>query len=225
MVKKALLMFFGVFSDRKTYLNLAYLLAGSVCGLIDFILFSISLALIAAMVAVPIWLVVALSLDLADATKALAMAAAGILSIPASLLLWFFPALLEQRLAGWLLDLRFSVRAFWAGAGSIPAALLRYVASGVAWRRLLFGILRIPLGFVSFLGVLAVVPAAVALLSMPGVFLAGYRDLTVWKWRIDSVGESTAVFVAALLLAPLALHALNWLSRASAGLARFCLQD
>ncbi len=225
MVKKALLMFFGVFSDRKTYLNLAYLLAGSVCGLIDFILFSTSLALVLGLTAIPIWLLGALSLDLADATKALTIVAAGILSIPASLLLWFFPALLEQRLAGWLLDLRFSVRVFWAGAGSIPAALLRYVASGVAWRRLLFGVLRIPLGFVSFLAVLIVAPAGMAFLSMPAVFLAGYRDLIVWKWRIDSVGESAAVFAAALLLAPLALHAMNWLSRASAGLARFCLQD
>ncbi len=225
MIKQAFARLFGVFTAKQTFLNLAYLLASSVCALIDFMLFSVSAALILGLVAVPMWVVGAVSLDLTQTAKAAAVAVAGVLTIPASVLSWYVPALVEQRLAGWLLYLHFSVHAFWTGEAGILTALLKYIASGVAWRRFLFGVLRIPLGALFFLAVLVVVPAAVAMLSMPAVFLAGYRDLIVWTLRIDSLGETLAVFLAALILAPLALHAFNWLTRVSAGLAKLCLQD
>ncbi len=225
MIKQAIAGLFAGFTRKQTLLNLAYLLAGFACGLVDLILLSVSAGLFLGLVAVPIWAASSFSLDATALAKVLALALGGILAVPASVLLWFFPAILEQHLAAWLLHIRFSVSAFWTAEANIPLAVARYIVSAAAWRRFLFGMLRVPLGLLSFVAVLVVVPAAVALLSMPAVFIAGYRDLIVWKWRIDSIGESLVVFLAALILAPLALHALNWLSRASGSLAKLCLQD
>ena len=225
MIKQGFARIFRVFAYRQTYLNAAYLLAGFACGLIDLILFSVTAAIVLGLVGVPIWVADAVSLDSTATAKTVAVALCGVLIVPASMLLWFFPALLEQQLAAWLLDLRFSIRAFWTVGDGVPGALLKYIVSGAAWRRFLFGLTRIPLGFLSFLAVLIVVPAVLALLSIPAVYLAGYHDLIVWKWRIDSLGECLAVFLLALILAPVALHALNLLTRAFSAFARLCLQD
>ncbi len=224
-IKKAFTILFGVFAEKQSFLNVAYLLAGFACGLIDLILFSVIAGLVLGLVAVPVWVTGSFSLDWTAAAKTIAVGVGGVLVIPASMLLWFFPAVLEQKLAAWLLNVRFSVRAFWTVGASLPAAAARYIVSGVAWRRFLFGVIRIPLGFVSFVAVMVSLPAAVALLSMPAAYLAGYQDLIVGRWRIDSFLESLAVFLGALFLMPLLLHALNLLSRLSGGLARLCLQD
>lgn len=225
MIERAFTRLFRVFAQKQTFLNLLYLLAGFVCGLMNLIIFSVSGALVLGLVTIPAWMISSFSLDPGATLKAVAILLGGLLVIPASLLLWFFPALLEQKLAASLLNVRFSVTAAWTAVGSPPAALAKYMISRAAWSRFLFGVIRIPLGFVSFVTLLVGLLAAVAFLSMPVAYLAGYRDLIVGQWRIDSLVESLLVFLAALILAPLALHVLNLLSRLSGGLAKFCLQD
>jgi hypothetical protein len=212
--------FFAVFARKQTYLNLAYLLAGSACGLIDLLFLAAAGSLVFGLVAVPLWTLAWLPLELASSLKLAGVALGGILVVPVTVLLCFIPSVLEQNLAAWFLKIDFMVRPFWIAEKNLVRAAAKYTGSGVAWKRLCFSILRFPLGGISFLAMLLFLPGLLGTLSMPVVYLAGFPELIFWHWRVDTFMGSAAVSLAGMLLAPLILHLLNGLARFSGWLAR-----
>lgn len=225
MFKSACRTFFGVFSQRQTFLNLIYSLFGFGCGLIDLMLFSIAGWLVFGWIVTPIQVIGPFPFAAGSVLKSIGIGTGVALVATMTALLCFFPAFLEQWLAGWLLNVGFPVSPFWTAGGGYLASSARYVLSGAAWRRLLFSLMRIPLGFVSIAAILALLPAVLAVLMMPSFYLAGFRELILGPWRVDSLGESVLVLLAAGVLATLALHGANLFSRLSGRLARAWLHD
>jgi hypothetical protein len=219
-IQKAIGGFFAVVTRKQTYLNLAYLLAGSACGLIDLLFMAAAGSLVFGLVAVPVEMLAWLPLGVGSALKLAGVVLGGGPVVPVTVLLCFIPAVLEQNLAAWFLKIDFMVRPFWIAEKNLVRAAAKYTGSGVAWKRLCFSILRVPLGGISFLAMLLFLPGLLAMLGMPVVYLAGFHELIFWHWRVDTLMGSAAVSLAGLLLVPLVLHPLNWLARFSGWLAK-----
>jgi hypothetical protein len=83
----------------------------------------------------------------------------------------------------------------------------------------------VPLGFLSFIAALIVLPLTIILFTMPVVYLAGFHDLILWELRVNSFGESMVISLLALPLVPLVLHISNLLSSFSVWLAKELLPD
>jgi hypothetical protein len=220
VIQKAFGSFLAVVTRKQTYLNLAYLLAGSACGLIDLLLLAAAASLVFGLVAVPLGMLAWLPLGLGSALKLAGLVLGGLFVVPLAALLCFLPSVLEQNLAAWFLKMDFMVKPFWLAEKSPVKAAAKYIGSAVAWKRLSFCTLRVPLGYISFLAMLIFLPAFFGMLSMPVVYLAGFHELIFWNWRVDTFMGSLVVSLAGMLLAPLILHLLNWLARFSGWLAR-----
>ena len=226
VIQKAFGSFFTVVTRKQTYLNLAYLLAGSACGLIDLLFLAAAGSLVFGVVAVPAGILAWLPpFEPASSLKLAGLVLGGVLLVPLSVLLCFIPSVLEQNLAAWFLKMDPVVRPFWIAERNPVKAAARYLASAVGWKRLCFSLLRVPLGSISFLAMLISLPALFGMLSMPVVYLAGFHELIFWHWRVNTFMGSVAASVAAVLLAPIILHLFNWLARFSGGLARALLHD
>ncbi|MGE5251710.1 MAG: hypothetical protein ACM3QS_16020, partial [Bacteroidota bacterium] len=92
-------------------------------------------------------------------------------------------------------------------------------------KRVAFCLLRIPLALIFFLTILLALLVFFALFTVPILYLAGFHELIILKWRVDSFMEGLSVFLAALALTPFVLHASNLLARLSGQFARRLLPD
>jgi hypothetical protein len=212
--------YFGVIAKKQTYLNLAYLLARSICCLFDLLIIMVIVPLAFILAATTHWIITRLVYDPGPVLKLAPFVINGLLAIPLIALLAYPATVLEQKMAFGLLQLRFPIAPFWSSGSSLGAAVGRYFASKPAWKRVLFLLLRVPLGVLSFIAVMILLPLTIILLTMPVVYLTGLHDLIFWELRVNRFGESMALSLMAILLVPFVLHLSNLLSRFSGWLAK-----
>ena len=210
-----------LFIDKQTYLNLVYLGLNAVLGFGYYLTFQVSLALVWGFI-VPT-LSIFPDLDLVSQLKLTSLILSGILILP--ILVWI-PQLFvlpEQWLANRLLGANIALdRQLW----SIHSPLLRpgrlFLAPST-WKRLLYILLKIPFGGISFFVIFLVLLPVIALFGMPLAYLLGFRDLIIGPWRFDTFGKALLALLAGILLAPLSFYGMNFLAKLSGWLAKSLL--
>lgn len=220
LLPTALGSYFGVIAKKQTYLNLAYLLARSICCLLDLLIIIAIVPFAFVLAAIPLWIITWLIYDPGPTLKLAPLMINGLLAIPLMPLLAYPATVLEQKMASWLLQVEFPVNSLWSSWSSFKAGIGRYFSSKPAWKRVLFILLRVPLGFLSFVTVMIILPLTIALLTMPVVYLSGFYDLIFGEMRMNRFGESMVFSLLAIILVPLVLHLSNLLSRFSGWLAK-----
>jgi hypothetical protein len=189
--------FFKVVVEGQTYLNLLYLGAAFPLGvfylvfLVSGISLGISLSII--WVGIPILLLMGVAwwaLGAFERTMAV--------------------HLLKEEIPPMVYPIRLD-RDMWVG-------FKRYFANPITWKSLLYLLLKFPLGLVTFVILMTLIPLDVAFLSMPFTYktvqffqmgLSFGPGLPVWV--IDSVGEALLGALIGLMLIPVTLNITNGL--------------
>ena len=212
-----------VFREKQTYLNLAYLGLNVAFGFAYYLTFQICLALAWGLVFPNIAVLTSLQLDWIARFKIASVILGGILILP--ILVWALQVFVvpEQWLANLLLKENIALdRDMWSKNSSLlrPGRLL---VAASTWKRLLYMLLKIPLGWVSFFAIFTMLVPVLALFGMPLAYLAGFRNLIIGPWRFDSIEKTALAFLSGVLLLPLSLYAMKLLARLSGWLARILL--
>jgi hypothetical protein len=103
-------------------------------------------------------------------------------------------------------------RTAWQRAGD-------FFSNPVTWKGMGFLLLKLPLGLVSFVSIVALLPASGALLLSPILWQMGVLDIDGVIFQVDSIGGAWACAVIGLAMLFLALNLLNalaWLWRGTA---------
>lgn len=199
--------FFGVFIQRRTYLNLLYLALAFPLGLFYFI-----------------FLVVGLSVGLS-----LIIIWVGLLILPVVFAGWWAFAAFERQMAIGLLNVKIPPmtraeppKAKWSDKAAA------YLTNPVTWKSLAYLFLKFPLGTFSFV-------VLVTLAALTGTFLAApviypFIEPQVWftwnsVWQIDTLNEALVAFFIGVGLLFVSLHTFNGLAWVSGQLARLMLGD
>lgn len=214
---------FGMFLQKQTYLNLVYLAVSIGMGFGYYLILQIFLALSWGLIFPNVEILASLSLDLLAGLKVAAVVLSGVLIIPLLVPILQLTVPFEQALANWLLDAYIPVDMSLWSRSSILLKPRRLFRSAAAWKRLLFVLLRIPLGATSFYALFTVLLPAIAMLGMPLAYGVGFRNLILGPWRIDSLEKAGLAFLAGVVLVPLAFYGLNLLGYLSVWLARTLL--
>ncbi len=173
--------------EKRTYLNLVYLLLAFPLGIVYFTFlvtgFSLGVGLLITLLGVPILL-------------AMFAAARGI-------------AAFERQLANHLLDARIAPMPLMPGQGErLWPRIKALVGSGATWKALAYLLLDFPLGIISF-------ALTVTLLTIPPylIFLPIYYRWTDFYYapyhRVDTLAEALLFVPVGIILLPIALAALN----------------
>jgi len=202
--------FFLVVAKKRTYLNLLYLLLAFPLGLFYFVFLTTGLSL----------------------GFGLAIIWVGVVILAGMFAAWYGLAAFERQTAIHLLgeeippmnhqDL--SGKSLW---GKFSATF----TNPVTWKGLVFLIVKLPMGIVSFTALVTCAATSVALLATPFYYRYVYPfiDITiegaVWKpiWVIDSFSEVMLACLAGGLLVFASLHILNGLAWISGKFARVML--
>ena len=94
-----------------------------------------------------------------------------------------------------------------------------FFSNPVTWKGMGFLLLKLPLGLVSFVSIVALLPASAALLLSPILWEMGALDIDGVVFQVDSIGGAWACAVVGLVMLFLALNLLNvlaWLWRGTA---------
>lgn len=212
-----------MFTSWQTYLNLAYLVVNITSGFSYYLILQISLELSWGLVLPTISFEDWSSLDWFTLVKLGAVILSGILVIP--ILVWILqlPVVPEQWLANLILKEKITLdREMWSKESTLlrPGRLFLAVST---WKRLLFVLIKIPLGLVSFSAFFYLLVPSVALLGMPLAYLAGFRNLVIGAWRFDTIGKAVLAFLAGVIALPLSILGMNLLARFSGWLVRTLL--
>lgn len=188
--------FLGAIGRAQSYLNIAYLLLSFPLGIFYFAFLvtgiSLGLALLIVWVGLPI-----LVLVLAGA-RALARG--------------------ERQLARWLLDAPIgSAEPRSAGIRHPWNAFKALFADGQTWSGLLFLVLKLPLGVISFIATVALLAVSVALILVPLAFL--HVPVNVAGWPVTSTDAALLCLAAGMLLGAVSVYTLNGIAALWRGLA------
>ncbi len=209
-----------VFLEKQTYLNLAYLGVNITFGFAYYITFQVCLSLAWGLVSPNVSLLASLTLDWVSQFKLALVILGGALILP--ILVWVLQLFVvpEQWLANLLLKENIPLDLeMWSKDSSLLKPWRLFLAAST-WKRLLYTLLKIPLGGISFFAIFTGLIPVIALFSMPLAYLVGFRSLIIGAWRFDSFEKTALAFVAGALLLPLSFHAMNLLAKFSGWLAR-----
>jgi len=222
-MKAILQTFISPFIGFQTFRNLACLLGNIVFGFAYYFILQIGLALAWGLTYLPFSILP--SLDWASQLKTAPVILAGLLVLP--ILVWILQlfVLPEQWLANFLMKADIPLDEALRTKDSNLLQPIRLFAAASTWKRLLHALLKIPLGVVSFAALFLVLLPVLALLATPLAYLAGFQDLIVGAWRMDTFGNASLASLSSFLLLPLTLHGVNLLAKFSGCLAKVLLTD
>jgi hypothetical protein len=110
------------------------------------------------------------------------------------------------------------------------AGFKEYFANPVTWKSLLYLFMKFPLGMITFVVIMVMVPLTVAFLSTPFTydtvqFFQSGISFGTWfpVWQIDSMGDALIGALVGLMLWPVTLHITNGLAWVHAKFARMML--
>jgi Putative sensor len=181
--------FFRVALEGQTYLNIIYLLLAFPLGLFYFV-----------------FLVTGLSLGIG-----LTMIWIGIPILLLIFAVWWGLAALERQLVIGLLriDIPPMSRESAAGQGIWAWFNMRW-RNPVTWKSLLYLLLKLPLGVVSFVFSVACIAVSGALLTAPLTY--SYHVLQIGLWQIGTPGEALIAFALGSVVGLVSLHLMNRLA-------------
>jgi hypothetical protein len=112
----------------------------------------------------------------------------------------------------------------------IWAGFKEYLANPVTWKSLLYLFVKFPLGLITFVIIMVMIPLTVAFLSTPFTyetvqFFQSGISFGPWfpVWQIDSIGDALIGALVGLMLWPVTLHVTNGLAWVHAKFARVML--
>ncbi len=197
--------FFGVFLRGQTYLNILYLLLAFPLGIFYFVFLVTGFALGFALLIVLVGLLL------------LAVVVAG----------WWGLAVFERQLTIWLLHEDIPpMETFKHPQESFGKRLIEHFTNPLTWTSLVYLFVKFPLGILSFVAVVALVAASLALITAPLTFwwVPLRADLFNGQvWMLDSLPKALIAFVVGLFLALISFHILNALAWISGRFARYML--
>lgn len=214
-----------MFTSWQSCLNLAYLGVNIAFGFTYYLLLQILLGLFWGLIFPTISLKDWFSLDWITLIKLGFVILSGVLIIPCLVWILQLPVVPEQWLANLVLKETIDLdKKMWSKDSSLlrPERLF-LVAS--TWKRLLYTLLKIPLGLISFFAIFNLLVPAVALLGMPLAYLVGFRDLIVGEWRFDSIEKVALAFLSGIVVLPLSIYGINLFAKFSGWLARTLLRN
>ena len=180
---------YGVFTKPQTYLNLVYLLLAFPLGLAYFIFlvtgFSLGFGLLI------IWV--------------------GFLILTGVLALSWLLTLFERQLAISLLRVEippFSQQN--VPVGTLFEQLKAHLSNPVTWKGIIFLFLKFPIGVASFVVTITLISLSLGLLLAP--LRIPWWHMNIGYWQVNSLPSAMIAFAAGLVVAPLSLHALNYLA-------------
>ncbi len=191
--------FFGVGFQLQTYLNLIYLVLAFPLGVVYFV-----------------FLVVGFSVGLSTS-----MLLVGLVILAFTLAAAWVLAAFERQQAIWLLRVSIGPMARPPAGPGAWNSLKAYVGNPVTWSGLFFLALKFPLGVMVFCVTVTLLALSAGLLLAPFTFW--WAPVVIFFWRITTLPEALVLFVAGLVIAPLALHILNFLAYGLGQLARLML--
>ena len=192
-----------VVARPRTWLTVAWLLLGLPIGVATFTFavtgFSLGLGLAITIVGIP------LLVGMLFATRALAA--------------------LDARLATLMLGttMRQAPLASHADEPGVMARIGANLKDSLTWRGLLFMLLRMPLGIVTFTFAVTALSIVAALLAAPLTYDRACIELIAL--RADTPAEALACFIVGVLLLPAALHLLNGVGWVCGQIARVLLEE
>ena len=210
-----------LFTHKQTYLNLAYLGLNVGLGFAYSLIYLVCLSIAWGLIFPNIVLLA--SVDWVAQIKLVLVVLGGVLIVPC--LVWVMQVFVvpEQWLANVLVKENIAIdRQMWSKESSLLKPRQLFL-EGSTWKRLLYTVLKIPLGGVSFFAFFNVLVPALALFGMPLVYLAGFRNLIIGPWRFDTVEKAALAFLAGVILLPPSLFAMNLLAKFSGWLAKTLL--
>ena len=212
-----------VFLQKQTYLNLAYLGLNITFGFAYFITFQVCLSLVWGFIFPIVPIFTSQTLDWLSQLKLAALILSGILILP--VLIWVLQLFVvpEQWLANLLLKENIPLdREMWS-KDSLLLKPWRLFLTASTWKRLLYMLIKMPLGGISFFAIFTGLIPVIALFGMPLAYLVGFQDLIIGAWRFDAFWKAALAFAAGVVLLPLSLYAMNLLAKFSGWLARILL--
>ena len=212
-----------VFLQKQTYLNLAYLGLNITFGFAYFITFQVCLLLAWGFISPNASIIASFPLDWLSQIKLALVILSGILILP--VLVWVLQLFVvpEQWLANLLLKENIPLdREMWS-KDSLLLRPWRLFLTASTWKRLLYTLLKIPLGGISFFAIFTILIPVIALFGMPLAYLVGFQDLIIGAWRFDAFWKAALAFAAGVVLLPLSFYAMNLLAKFSGWLARILL--
>lgn len=199
--------FWSTMLEPQTYRNILYLILSFPLGLVYFV-----------------FLVVGLSLGLSTL----------IIWVGAFILLATFLGVraltgFERKMASWLLRTSIPPRRMTqpnptAGDASVFAKAKHLVTNRESWAGIAYLFLKFPMGIISFVLTLTLVPVSVALMLTPLTLLIEPIQANIGNWVIDSPIETAPFALLGMVLFFLAAHILNGLAWMHAQWAKLCLK-
>jgi hypothetical protein len=211
----------GPFVDAQTFRNLACLVGNIIFGFAYYLTLQIGLALAWGLTG-PLFSILP-NLDLASQIKTASVILGGLLILP--ILVWILQlfVLPEQWMMNHLLNVNLPLdTAMWT-KDSILLRPIRLLAAISTWKHVFHALIKIPLGVISFAVLFLALLPALALLAMPLAYLAGFQNLVVGVWRLNTLGNAALAFLVGLLLLPISLHTVRLLANISGWLAKALL--
>lgn len=189
----------GPLGRPGTYGSLAYLASGLPLGVAWFVIlvvgYALGFGLIITLVGIPILL--------------------GMVHVTAVL------ATVERHLAGALLGTEITSAAR-PLRGGLVARLRGWAADPARWRELVYLVLRATVGVAAAIGVIALVGAALSMLTYPAYYWTG-SGTVVGDWRSDSLGTAIVACLVGLVLIPATAWAVVGLGRVNRAVAEALL--
>lgn len=215
----------GVFLHKQTYLNMSYLLVNIAFGAAYLLVLYIGLLLSWGVIYPTMSILISNSLDWISQLKLVLVAGIGLLIIPVLVPVLQLLVVPEQAMANMLLKESIPLDTSMWSKKSLFLRPQRFFLEPSTWKRLLFILLKIPLGGLSFTALFLVLLPALALLGMPVAYLLGMQNLIIGMWRFDTLIEALLAFLAGLIFVPLSLYIINLMAKVSGWLARTLLLD
>lgn len=214
--------FIFVFLQKQTYLNIVYLSLNIVFGFTYYLILQIGLSLSWGLIFPTLSIMSSSALDWIPRLKLASVVLGGLLVIPSFLAVLQLSVFPEQALANLLLAEKIPLTGTSSKDPHVPTPW-RFLSTAFSWKRLLYVLLKIPLGGISFLALFNLLIPAIAMFGMPLAYLVGFRNLIIGPWRFDTVEKVLLAFLAGLLLVPISLHCVNLLTEISGWLAKTLL--
>jgi hypothetical protein len=191
---------YGVFVKPQSYLNILYLLLAFPLGIAYFVFlitgFSVGISLLI------LWV--------------------GLLILAGVFALCWPLTLLERQLAASLLHVEFPpLQPNTQPGSSLFQQIKGHLTSASTWKGILFLFLKFPIGIADFTVTVTLLSLSLGLLLAPLAYPWVQIDLGVT--RLHSLPAAMVAFVFGLIIAPLSLHAMNFLADLQGKLARYML--
>jgi hypothetical protein len=208
--------FYGVFVKSATYLNLVYL----------YLTFPLGIAYFT-------FLVTGWALGIS-----LAILWIGLLVLLLVFAISWGLAAFERWLAIWMLRVEIApMQPKQTAAAGFWQRLKTYFANPVAWKGMLYLLIKFPLGILNFTVATTVLATSFGLLAAPLALIIPGWHISAWQWNLnlDLFSRSVVIsqpdpymmaglaFLAGIFAAPASLHLLNWMAKWQAKLAQSML--